>query len=157
MLCFSELTSLSRGQVLPNVSVSVSHSRHLHEVSRVGYHCFSTAGKEIKADRTRRVSGLQGRAKAKTKNSPLHCSRQTWQPPPVFLPGEAHGQRSLMGYNLWGSKKSDRVERLTLTTYRVRSPLLRKHLISFPSCCLYTSCCSLYLFCFILWLCQFNV
>ena len=25
-------------------------------------------------------------------------------PPPVFLPGESHGQRSLVGYNPWGRK-----------------------------------------------------
>ena len=28
-----------------------------------------------------------------------------WQPTPVFLPGESHGQRSLVGYNLWGHKE----------------------------------------------------
>ena len=26
---------------------------------------------------------------------------------PVFLPGEFHGQRSLVGYSLWGCKQSD--------------------------------------------------
>ena len=25
--------------------------------------------------------------------------RKAWQPTPVFLPGESHGQRSLMGYS----------------------------------------------------------
>ena len=25
-----------------------------------------------------------------------------WQPTPVFLPGESHGQRSLVGYSPWG-------------------------------------------------------
>ena len=29
---------------------------------------------------------------------------RTWQPTPVFLPGESHGQRSLVGYTLWGCK-----------------------------------------------------
>ena len=28
-------------------------------------------------------------------------------PTPVFLPGESHGQRSLMGYSPWGLKESD--------------------------------------------------
>ena len=28
-------------------------------------------------------------------------------PTPVFLPGEFHGQRSLVGYNLWACKESD--------------------------------------------------
>ena len=27
-----------------------------------------------------------------------------WQPTPVSLPGNPHGQRSLMGYSLWGHK-----------------------------------------------------
>ena len=30
-----------------------------------------------------------------------------WQPTPVFLPGEFHGQRSLAGYNLWDCKELD--------------------------------------------------
>ena len=28
--------------------------------------------------------------------------RKEWQPTPVFLPGEFHGQRRLAGYSLWG-------------------------------------------------------
>ena len=28
--------------------------------------------------------------------------RRKWQPPPVFLPGESHGWRSLAGYGSWG-------------------------------------------------------
>ena len=28
--------------------------------------------------------------------------RRKWQPIPVFLPGESHGQSSLAGYNPWG-------------------------------------------------------
>ena len=31
--------------------------------------------------------------------------RRKWQPTPVFLPGESHGQRSLMGYSPWGRKR----------------------------------------------------
>ena len=33
-----------------------------------------------------------------------------WQPTPVFLPGESHGQRSLAGYSPWGHKESDMIE-----------------------------------------------
>ena len=36
--------------------------------------------------------------------------RRKWQPTPVFLPGESHGQRSLVGYRLWGHKESDTTE-----------------------------------------------
>ena len=28
--------------------------------------------------------------------------RRKWQPTPVFLPGESHGQRILVGYSPWG-------------------------------------------------------
>ena len=31
-------------------------------------------------------------------------------PTPVFLPGESHGQRSLVGYSPWGGKESDTTE-----------------------------------------------
>ena len=31
--------------------------------------------------------------------------RRAWQPTPVFMPGEPHGQRSLVGYSPWGHKE----------------------------------------------------
>ena len=31
--------------------------------------------------------------------------RRAWQPTPVFLPGESHGQRSLVGYSPLGSQR----------------------------------------------------
>ena len=36
--------------------------------------------------------------------------RRKWQPTPVFLPGESHGQRSLAGYSPWGCKESETTE-----------------------------------------------
>ena len=36
--------------------------------------------------------------------------RRAWQPTPVFLPGESHGQGSLAGYSPWGHKESDMTE-----------------------------------------------
>ena len=33
--------------------------------------------------------------------------RGEWQPSPVFLPGESHGQRSLAGYSPWSCKVSE--------------------------------------------------
>ena len=41
-----------------------------------------------------------------------------WRPTPVFLPGESHGQRSLVGYSPWGRRESDTTERLTLLSVR---------------------------------------
>ena len=50
----------------------------------------------------------------------LHWRRK-WQPTPVFLPGEFHGQRSLAGYSPWGHKELDVTEQLSL---HFTSPLL---------------------------------
>ena len=36
--------------------------------------------------------------------------RRKWQPTPVFLPGESHGQRSLVGFSPWGRTESDTTE-----------------------------------------------
>ena len=41
--------------------------------------------------------------------------RRKWQPTPVFLPRESHGQRSQAGYGPWGCKNLDTTERLTNT------------------------------------------
>ena len=38
--------------------------------------------------------------------------RRKWQPTPVFLSEESHGQRSLVGCSPWGCKESDTTERL---------------------------------------------
>ena len=40
--------------------------------------------------------------------------RREWLPTPVFLPGEFHGERSLVGYSPWGCKESDTTWQLTL-------------------------------------------
>ena len=52
---------------------------------------------------------------------------------PVFLPGEFHGQRSLVGYSLWGHKESDTTEATELThssrnTECSSSPTFHPHL-----------------------------
>ena len=36
--------------------------------------------------------------------------RRKWQPTPVFLPGESHGQRSPAGYSPWDRKELDTTE-----------------------------------------------
>ena len=36
--------------------------------------------------------------------------RRAWQPTPVFLPREAHEQRSLEEYSPWGHEESDTPE-----------------------------------------------
>ena len=42
----------------------------------------------------------------------IGCLKILWQPTPVFLPGESHGWRSLVGYSPRGCKESDTTEQL---------------------------------------------
>ena len=71
-------------------------------------------------------------------------SRRKWQPTPVFLPGESHGQRSPVGYSPWGHKESDMYEHVQrhtdshrLTHKHTHPPTIMKHatmLVSVPCC-----------------------
>ena len=47
--------------------------------------------------------------------SPKDPLEKGMQPTPVLLPGEFHGQRSLVRYSPWGHKESDTTEILTLS------------------------------------------
>ena len=42
--------------------------------------------------------------------------RRKWQSTPVFLPGDFHGQKSLMDYSPWGYQELEITERLTHNT-----------------------------------------
>ena len=42
--------------------------------------------------------------------------RRAWQPTPVFLPGESHGQRSLVHYSPQGHKESVTTKRCSMHT-----------------------------------------
>ena len=44
--------------------------------------------------------------------------RRKWQPIPAFLPGDSHGQRSLVGYSPRGRIESDTTERLRTAQHR---------------------------------------
>ena len=55
--------------------------------------------------------------------------RRAWLPTLVFLPGEFHGQGSLVGYSSWGRKEVDTLKLLTHThTYihLIRAVLLNR-------------------------------
>ena len=51
--------------------------------------------------------------------------RRKWQPTPVFLPGESHGRRSLVGYSPRGRKESNTTERLHFHFFTLLSAYLR--------------------------------
>ena len=70
---------------------------------------------ELVMDREAWHAAVHSIAKSRTRPSDFTFThwRRKWQPTPVFLPGEFHGQRSLKGYSSWGGKESDRTERLS--------------------------------------------
>ena len=54
-----------------------------------------------------------------------------WQPTLVFLPGESHGRRSLVGYSPWGHKESDTTERLNNSHKRFKTiPLSLRNILN---------------------------
>ena len=44
----------------------------------------------------------------------IPCWRRKWQTTLVYLPGESHGQRSLVGYSPWGHTELDNTEWLSM-------------------------------------------
>ena len=63
-------------------------------------------------------SGRNGGAPGSIPGSGRSSWKGEWLPTPVFLPGEFHEQRSLVGYiSPWGCKELDTTERLTLFTF----------------------------------------
>ena len=50
--------------------------------------------------------------------------RRAWLPSPVFLPGEFHAQRSLVGYSPWDHKEADKTKQLTLSLFHTAGILV---------------------------------
>ena len=59
------------------------------------------------------VKNLPANAGDTTDTDSIPGSGKEWQPTPVFLPGESHGQRCRVGYNPEGHKESDMTEPIT--------------------------------------------
>ena len=55
--------------------------------------------------------------------------RRKWQPTPVFLPGESHGWRSLVGCSPWGRTESDTTE-ATKQQQQQQQPSVCSHFLS---------------------------
>ena len=62
-----------------------------------------------------------------------------WQPTPVFLPREFHGQRSLVGYSPWGHKESDTLSKLKCSHYSCSIDLtVHGFTVGFVQCLLFS-------------------
>ena len=57
--------------------------------------------------------------------------RREWQPTPIFLPGESHGQRNLAGYSPWGRR---RVRHDLETKQQQGCSTKSTYLQAFPTC-----------------------
>ena len=74
-------------------------------------------------------SGKAGNPFQTTQGNRLSCRdqegsswRRAWQPTPVFVPGESHGQRSLAGYGLWGCKSWTRLSTTGISAFPLGWP-----------------------------------
>ena len=59
--------------------------------------------------------------------------RRKWQPTPVFLPGELHGERRLVGYSPWVCKQSDMSE--LLSTAHAYNSMSESEVVLFAQSC----------------------
>ena len=60
--------------------------------------------------------------------------RRKWQPTPVFLPGESHGQRSLVGDSPSGLKESDTTEHSRHYTSEDHKDIELAEHLAYPGC-----------------------
>ena len=77
-------------------------------------------------------SNVKRKQKQKGKNKgkrtiSKRCGEKKWQPTPVFLPGEFHGQRSLEGYSPSGCKELDTTEQLNRSTSLAARPQISEY------------------------------
>ena len=78
------------------------------------YYFYFLAGASLVAQTVKNLPPLQERPGLDPWFGKIPWRRE-WQPIPVFLPGEFHGQRKLAGYSPWGCKESVTTEQLTHT------------------------------------------
>ena len=55
--------------------------------------------------------------------------RRKWQPTPIFLSEESHGERNLVGYSPWGCKELDMTEHahMEYVSRRSKTGLIKKY------------------------------
>ena len=93
----------------------------VHRVARVGHNLATKPSQlNIPDEKLDFPGGISGKEPACRCMRHKRCGfdpwvrkipwRRAWQPTPVFLPGEFHGQRSLAGKGPWGHKEPDTIE-----------------------------------------------
>ena len=64
----------------------------------------------VQVQRLQESDTLEDHWKSNSYNLRAYFLEKKMQPTPIFLPGESHGQRSLVGYSPWGGKELDMTE-----------------------------------------------
>ena len=95
IICISEVIDISPSDIDSNLCFN--QPGILHDASLI-----AQSVKNLSAMQETQVQFL-GREDLLEKEMATHSS---------FLPGESHGQRSLVGYSPWGRKESDMIEQL---------------------------------------------
>ena len=108
----------------------------LYQLSYLGFEAIKSLKPEHEPELPQRITGLGAPCWAMcslvaqmVKNLPAMQEiypwvrkipwRREWQPTPVFLLGESHGQRRLVGYSPWGHKESGTTEQLPLFAFHI--------------------------------------
>ena len=112
-----KIKSLTVSFVSPSISLLESLNDHEHVKQRRQWHPYSSTP-AWKIPWMEEPGGLQSVGSLRVGHdwatslslfTFMHWRRK-WQPTPVFLPGESHGWRSLVGCRLWGRTESDMTE-----------------------------------------------
>ena len=80
--------------------------------SPVTYRALTNLGRVFPCGSEVKASASNARDPGSIPGSGRSPGEVNGNPTPVFLPGESHGQKSLVGYSPWGRKESDTTERL---------------------------------------------
>ena len=91
----------SKSLVLCDYSSDGNNDHHL----LTPYHCYFRSLPGI--NHVRVVSSLPLHNYITWQVTKPYWWRRKLQPTPIFLPGESHGQRNLVGYSPWGCNESD--------------------------------------------------
>ena len=127
--CSSVLSWRIPGTEEPGGLPSMGSHRVGHDWSDLAAGDHSPPGFSVEVDSPGKNTGVGCHALLLSLNHQLdNCCfdafyfwRRKQQPTPVFLPGEFHGQRSLVGYSPWSCKELDMTEWLHFTSLHFTS------------------------------------
>ena len=95
-------------------SLQSGEDKHPHSGGRNSKTGWKALSRNCRLHQIAKTHGVYGRHQTEGQAKINGSGSPAWQPTPMFLPGELHGQRSLAGYSPWDHKELDTTERPTL-------------------------------------------